>query len=115
MLRFKKGEDANKPTGVRGKDMTVKPCPHCGGHPIAVDILVKTAIADKAMKGKRRTNVTERRTYYHCQCNACITDWCKPVYKRDKDGIVWVVRTSHESAHDAWVRKEWLGKKKHRV
>lgn len=81
-------------------DTTCKPCRCCGGFPKRVDCLFN--VSDMIVHRGKRVKV-EQRTYYHCPCGECTTDWNRP--ERDCAGNV--VREAWQSARDAYVRRKW--------
>lgn len=109
MLRFVKADRNNDfRDGTQGYDLTANKCPECGGYPIIVDFIDRKCKMPPVAKNSQYKKVAERRTYYHCQCNACVTDWCKPKYGYDPNKGLIVISDSHAAAHEAWQKRRWI-------
>lgn len=96
-------------SGIIGHDFGCKQCPECGGYPIRVDydFNVNGEKIYTIIRGKKKVVSRERRTYYHCQCGHCTTEWKRPVY--DKDGVI--VTAAWAVAHDAYQNGEFVESK----
>jgi len=96
--------------GIIGHDFECKQCPECGGYPVRVDydFDVKGEKISTIIRGEKKIVSRERRTYYHCQCGHCTTEWKRPV--RDKDGVI--TEPAWQVARSMYNKGVFVGSKK---
>ena len=97
------GEDTVE---VFGSVLDLECCPECGGHAIRTDYKFKidepTRIRNTKY-GPRKID-REQRTYLHCSCGHCTTEWQRPLYNGDTSEVLL---SSFERAKEAWRNKKW--------
>lgn len=99
-----KSDDDNE-IKSHGVDTECDQCPECGGYPIRVDYLFTLKKPRKRRyNGKTRVMNNERRSYYHCPCGHCVTDWQKPKYNMKNE----VSRDAWLAARDAWQKRKFI-------
>lgn len=106
-------EKAMKHSYVIGQDFSCKPCPECKCYPFRVDYKfdVRKLKITTVFRGEKKTVDKERRTYYHCDCGRCTTDWCRPV--RDENGVV--IKESWQVAREAYEKGKFVKAKKIKI
>lgn len=82
----------NKAYQSIGTDMTLPPCPSCGGHPIFIVARLRLGNDDEIRK----------YSYAHCPCDDSVVGW--HVGRTMCDAVARVQR--------AWARKEFISMKK---
>lgn len=97
--------DSNGSVGVV---LELPQCPECGGYPLRVDYLfdISSEKRMREVRGEMKQLLKERRTYLHCSCGHCTTDWYRPEYDSVTDNVNV---SAFDRAKEAYIKKIWVG------